>query len=69
MVALYCLRNFENTNIFVYCLQSRVKVIGNKGEDTSKMGVTSKEKDFFSKNVTFFKQMHSRLVSRITSFK
>ena len=30
--------------------------MGNKGDDTSKMGVTSKEKTFFLKNVTFFKQ-------------
>ena len=31
--------------------------MGNKGEDTGKMGVTSKKKKhFFSKNVTFFKQ-------------
>ena len=38
-------------------MQSRVKVMGNKGEDTGKMGVTSKKKKhFFSKNVTFFKQ-------------
>ena len=31
--------------------------MGNKGEDTGKMGVTSKEKkSFFSENVPFFKQ-------------
>ena len=31
--------------------------MGRKGEDTGKMGVTSKEKNFFfSKNETFFKQ-------------
>ena len=31
--------------------------MGNKCEDTSKMGVTNKEKkDFFSNNVIFFKQ-------------
>ena len=57
MVELYSLLNIENTNISVHCLQSRVKVMGNKGEDTGKMGVTSKKKKhFFSKNVTFFKQ-------------
>ena len=44
----------ENTNISVHCLQSRVKVMGNKGEDTSKMGVTSKEKNIFSQKCNFF---------------
>ena len=48
MVELYSLRNIENTNIAVHCSQSRVKVMGNKGEDTGKMGVTSKEKNIFS---------------------
>ena len=45
----------ENTNISVHCLQSRVKVMGNKGEDTGKMGVKSMEKKniFSQKNVTF----------------
>ena len=39
--------------------------MGNKGEDTGKMGLTSKEKNiFFSKNVTFFKQK-DRLLSKI----
>ena len=47
MVELYSLSNIENTNISVDCLQSRVKVTGNKGEDTGKMGVTSKEKNIF----------------------
>ena len=36
-------------------MQSRVKVMGNKGEDTGKMGVTSKEKKhFFLKKRNFF---------------
>ena len=48
MVELYSLWNIENTNISVNCLQSRIKVMGNKGEDTCKMGVTSKEKNIFS---------------------
>ena len=42
--------------MLAHCLQSRVKEMDNKGEDAGKMGVTSKEKTFFSKNVTFFKQ-------------
>ena len=42
--------------------------MGNKGEDTGKMGLTSKEKNiFFSKNVTFFKQK-DRLLSKIKYF-
>ena len=48
MVELYSLLNIENTNISVHCLQSRVKVMGNKGKDTGKMGATSKEKNIFS---------------------
>ena len=56
MVELYSLSNIENTNISVHFLQSRVKVMGNKGDDTGKTGVTSKEKNNFSQNVTFFKQ-------------
>ena len=48
MVDLYSLWNIENTNIAVHCLQSRVKVMGNKGEDTGKIDVTSKEKNIFS---------------------
>ena len=48
--------NIENTNISVHCLQSRVKEMGKKGKDTGKMCVTSKEKKYFSTNVTFFKQ-------------
>ena len=47
MVELYSLLNIENTNISVHCLQSRVKVMGNKGEDTGKMGVKSMEKKTF----------------------
>ena len=47
MVDLYSLWNIENTNIAVHCLQSRVKVMGNKGEDTGKMGVKSMEKKTF----------------------
>ena len=55
MVELYSFWNIENTNISVNFLQSRVKVMGNKGEDTSKMGVTNKEKNvFFLKKCTFF---------------
>ena len=55
MVELYSLWNIENTNISVNFLQSRVKVMGNKGEDTSKMGVTNKEKNvFFLKKCNFF---------------
>ena len=44
--------------------------MGNKGEDTGKMGVTSKKKTFFffSKNVTIFKQK-DRLLSKTMSFK
>ena len=55
MVELYCLRHIKNANILVHCLQSRVKVMGNKGEDTGKMGVKSMEKKniFSQKNVTF----------------
>ena len=48
MVELYSLRNIEITNISVHCLQSRVKITGSKGEDTGKIGVTSKEKNIFS---------------------
>ena len=55
MVELYSFWNIENTNISVNFLQSRVKVMGNKGEDTSKMGVTNKEKNvFFLKKCNFF---------------
>ena len=46
-------------NISVHCFQSTVKVMGNKGEDSGEMGVTSKKKcnvfqtkgqiDFFQK--------------------
>ena len=43
MVELYSLWNIENTNILVHCFQSRVKVMGNKGEDTGKMGVRKKK--------------------------
>ena len=53
MVELYSLRNIENTNIAVHCLRSRVKVMGIKGEDTGKMGVTRID----------------RLLSKIMSFK
>ena len=42
MVELYSLSNIDDTNFSVHCLQSRVKVMGNKGEDTGKMGVTNK---------------------------
>ena len=49
MVELYSLWNIENTNISVHCLQSRVKIMGNKGEDTGKMGVTTKEKNISQK--------------------
>ena len=55
MVELYSLWNIEYTNISVHCSQSRVKVMGNKVEDTGEMGVTNKEKKHFSKNVTFLK--------------
>ena len=48
MVELYSLWKIENTNMSVHCMQSRVKVMGNKGKDTGKMGVTSKEKNIFS---------------------
>ena len=54
MVELYSLRHIKNANILVHCLQSRVKVMGNKGEDTAKMGVTSKEKIFFLKKCNVF---------------
>ena len=55
MVELYSLWNIENTNISVNFLQSRVKVMGNKGEDTFKTGVTNKEKNvFFLKKCNFF---------------
>ena len=55
MVELYSFWNIENTNISVNFLQSRVKVMGNEGEDTSKMGVTNKEKNvFFLKKCNFF---------------
>ena len=55
MVELYSLLNIENTNISVHCLQSRVKVMGNKAEDTGKMCVTRKEKKhFFLKKLNFF---------------
>ena len=47
MVELYSLGNIKNTNISVHCFQSKVKVMGNKGEDTCKMGVTSNEKNIF----------------------
>ena len=30
--------------------------MSNKGEDTGKIGVTSKEKNIFSQKITFFKQ-------------
>ena len=53
MVELYSLWNIEITNISVHCLQSRVKITGSKGEDTGKMGVTSKEKTFFLKKRNF----------------
>ena len=42
---------FPFLKILVHCLQSRVKVIGNKGEDISKMGTTSKEKNIFSQKM------------------
>ena len=48
MVELYSLWNIKNSNISVHCLQSRVKLTGGKGEDTSKVGVTSMEKKHFS---------------------
>ena len=56
MVEFYSLWNIENTNISVHFLRPRVKVMNNKGDDTGKTGVTSKEKNFFSQKVTFFKQ-------------
>ena len=34
--------------MLVHCLQSRVKVMGNKGENTGKIGFTNKEKNIFS---------------------
>ena len=59
MVELYSLWNIENMNISVHCFHSTVKVMGNKGEDSGEMGVTSKRKcnvfqtkgqiDFFQK--------------------
>ena len=49
MVELYSLWNIENTNISVHFLQSRVKIMGNKGEDTGKMGVTTKGKNISQK--------------------
>ena len=48
MIELYSLSNIENTNISVHFLQSRVKVMGNKGENTGEMGVTSKERKHLS---------------------
>ena len=55
MVELYCLWNIKNTNTSVDFLQSTVKVLGNKVEDTDKMGVTSKGKNiFFVKKRNFF---------------
>ena len=48
MAEFYSLWKIENTNILVHCLQCRVKVMSNKGEDTGKMGVTGKEKNIFS---------------------
>ena len=54
MVDLY----IKNTNISVHCLQFRVKVMSKKCEDSGEMDVINKEKSFFSKNVTFFKQKY-----------
>ena len=54
----------ENTNISVHYLQSRVKVMGNKGEDTGKSGVTGMEKKHFLSNKRI-----DRLLSKIISFK
>ena len=66
MVEVYSLWSIENTNISVHSLLSRVKVMGNKDEDTGTMGVTSKKNNIFSqKNVTFLKQKDRHNVCQI----
>ena len=44
--------------------------MGNKGEDTDEMGVTSKEKNIFSQRMHFFSNKRiDKLLSKIMSFK